>query len=285
MRKYSGGDDFSDANTIIAQFAFLILILIIFIFAIYLGVAFLSYLMQPRSTVYLVYGMANGSAGLTINQDPTDANAITIWRSNNRDKGIEFTWGIWVIINDLASAVTAQQGVWQNIFNKGGNGTYHNGSISGSAYPNTIPGASINNAPGIYLNPKTNTLRIMMDIIGNNTTQVGPSYIDIDNIPFKKWFHIAIRLENTLLDVYINGVISGRIQLPNVPDQNYDNVYICYNGGFNGNISNLMYMTFAANVYQIQNIVNQGPNTTSYSDTSIYSTNDYLSTAWYAAKF
>lgn len=271
-RSYRGGDDFSDSNTIIAKMSFLILVLILFIVAVGLGIQLISYFLQPRATTYLVYGLQPGTTPKTITQDPSSSESITVWRSNNKNTGIEFTWHVWLNISDVGSSANS---VYQHIFNKGGNGSFNG--------PSNTPGAGINNAPGVYLSPNSNTIRILMDILGNNTTQTSPAFIDIDNVPLKKWFHLAIRLENTLLDVYVNGTISARLQLQNVPKQNYDNVYVCNNGGFSGQLSNLTYLSHAANVYEISKIVLKGPNTTSYDKTSSVTT-DYLSTAWYASK-
>jgi len=272
MAKYSGGDDFNDTNAMILKFSFLLLVLLIFIFSVYLGVLLVGYLLQPRSVTYVISGINEGGHYQKITQDPNDISSKTIWRSNNRDHGIEFTWSVWLYVDNLSG----KKDVYQCVFNKGGNGTYD---------PNAYtPGSAINNAPGVYIDPKTNTLRILMDIIGNNSTQTGPSYVNIDNFPLKKWFHVAIRLENTLLDVYINGTIAGRLQLPNVPNQNYDDIFVCPNGGFSGRISNLVYMSYAANIYQIQNLVAAGPNMTSTQSSNNYS-NNYLSNVWYTSKF
>ena len=33
----------------------------------------------------------------------------------------------------------------------------------------------------------------------------------VNDLPFKKWFHLAIRLENKIMDVYVNGEIVKRV--------------------------------------------------------------------------
>jgi hypothetical protein len=75
-----------------------------------------------------------------------------------------------------------------------------------------------------------------MDTVTNNN-----NYLDVTNIPLKKWFHLAIRIQNTVMDVYINGVITARKVLAEVPKQNYNNVNVGYNSGFSGQLSNLCY--------------------------------------------
>jgi hypothetical protein len=111
--------------------------------------------------------------------------------------------------------------------------------------------------------------------------------IEIDNIPIKKWVNVIIRLKNTILDVYINGTISGRLVLQNVPKQNYNNVYACQNGGFTGKLADLRYFARALSIFEINSVVSSGPNTTtSKLDISTVSkgTYSYLSNLWYASK-
>ena len=272
MARFKGGDDFTESNSIISKFAFLLLVLIAFMFLLSLGIRLLAYFLAPPTTTVLVSGMIAGNSSQIITQDPNDKNSITIWRSSNQTTGIEFTWMFWLNISKIGNGGSN----WQHIFNKGGNGNYTNNAF--------LAGAAISNAPGIYIHPSENTIRVLMDqevtSINNN-----PSYVDITNVPLKKWFHVAIRLENTMLDVYINGTISGRVQMSSLPRQNYDNVYICSGatGGFSGFLSSLIYLNYATDVFKINSIVSAGPNT--YSSQNLTLTNtDYLSNEWYNSK-
>ena len=213
---------------------------------------------------------------MQIKQDPKDSGAVTLLRSNNENMGIEFTWSVWLYITDLSgSTQTTGSPTYKHIFNKGDN-TYNTDGL-----------ASINNAPGVYLlNSNVPTLHIVMNNVASNKTNES---IDVDNLPLKKWFHVAIRLQNKNMDVYINGIITSRATFTNVPKQNYQDVYICQNGGFSGSLSNLRYYDSALNVFDINNIVLTGPNTkpSSLSDelssasTSGYT---YLSSSWYTTK-
>jgi len=89
-----------------------------------------------------------------------------------------------------------------------------------------------------------------------------------------------------MLDVYINGTISGRLSLPHVPKQNYNDINVCQGGGFSGNLSDLRYFDRALSVIEINNIYYWGPTLTS-GETPTGSTatgSNYLSTLWYASK-
>ena len=159
---------------------------------------------------------------------------------------------------------------YQHIFNKGDN-----------TYNSSTNLSSINNAPGVYLGPANNNLHIVMDTVNGSDTN---KTIDIDNIPIRKWVHVAIRMQNLVLDVYVNGVVSSRLILNNVPKQNYNDVYICQSGGFAGKLSNLRYLSYAMNVFEINNVVLGGPNLTVTDNTSKSSGYTYLSTSWYTSK-
>lgn len=297
----NASSEFSYSNTIIAKFAFLLLVIILFMFFINLGINLISYFTSPGSNPYIIRGMQTGTNPLQIPQNPSATGSISIMRSNNQSTGAEFTWSIWLNINDL---VSPNPSMYQHIFNKGDN-----------MYNKTTGVSSVNNAPGLYLgnggdtsNP-ANTLHIIMDTVGNSTsTNIGstttpangstigpnkstggfmnpaPAIIDVPNVPLRKWFHVAIRLENSILDVYINGTIDQRQILANVPKQNYYDIFACQNGGFQGELSDLRYFNSALNVFQINTIVSKGPNMNTSSQFKYSTTlNDYhyLSSLWY----
>jgi hypothetical protein len=257
---------FLQSNTIIAKFAFLILVLIIFVYLFSLGISFIKYMLSPPSNPYVVYGLIDGSVPITVPQDPALGNSVYIKRSNNRENGIEFTWTVWLLINDINNQSVSTVANYEHIFNKGNN-TYNADNI-----------ATVHNCPGMYLSTNDNTIRLIMDTINPNDAN---TVIDISNVPIRKWFHIAMRMKNTILDVYVNGVISTRLLLSNLPSQNYENMYLCQNGGFSGNLSNLRYYEYALNVFEINNIVNYGPNLTSANNTNGPPRYDYLSSKWY----
>ena len=102
----------------------------------------------------------------------------------------------------------------------------------------------------------------------------------------KKWFHIAFRLQNKVLDIYTNGSIVKRIAFDYIPKQNYDDVYLGQNGGFSGSISNLRYYDYALSAFELSNIVYWGPNLTASNLMTNSGKNfDFLGATWYQAKW
>jgi hypothetical protein len=254
---------FLQSNTIIAKFVFLIFAVLAFLFLLYLGIALIDYFTSPPVNPYLVKGMISGAFPMIIPQDPKASGYVQLQRSNNQTTGLEFTWSTWIFLNDLGTNTNQ----YQHIFNKGDT-NFNAQNVS-----------NVNNAPGLYLGPASNNLHIIMDttstIDKNNT-------IDISNIPIKKWVNVVIRMENTVLDVYINGVITSRLVFQSVPKQNYNDVNVCQKGGFSGNLSDLRYFNYALSVFDINSIVAAGPNTTMNSTAVKQNQNyTYLASSWY----
>lgn len=260
--------DFLNSNSIIAKFVFLILVVIVFLFLLNLGTKLIQYILKPSKNVYLINGLVQGNSSVTVSQNPKKTDSVIVHRSNNQSKGIEATWSLWLYINDISKKPNTKTETFSHIFNKG-NDVFDNKGI-----------ANVNNAPGLYISDSTNTIRVYMDSVTDNN-----NFLEITNVPLKKWFHVAIRIQNNILDVYINGTISARKILSDVPKQNYDDVHLCKNGGFKGSLSNLYYADHAMSVVAINNFMLKGPN---LKESSMVKTNigyySYLSNLWYSSK-
>uniref|UniRef100_A0A6C0KL10 LamG-like jellyroll fold domain-containing protein n=1 Tax=viral metagenome TaxID=1070528 RepID=A0A6C0KL10_9ZZZZ len=255
------------SNSMIAKFAFLILIVIIFMFLLSLGISLVSYFTLPSNDPYVVKGMIDGNFPLRISQDPNNSSAVPILKSNNQSSGAEFTWSTWIYLNDLGT-----DDKYRHIFTKG-DGIFDDKNMS-----------TVNNAPGLYLTPKKNELLVIMNTVSPENVN---ETIKIDNIPIKKWVNVMIRLQNIYLDVYINGTVTKRVVLKNVPKQNYNDVYVNQNGGFPGKLADLRYFSRALNIFEINTIMMGGPNTrtsTLYASQTSKGGYSYLSNMWYSSK-
>jgi len=264
----NGSQEFLNSNTLIAKFVFLLLVVIAFLLVVSVGMKIIAYFIQPSRTPYLVKGKVTGSSDLTISQTPNSNTDPIVFRSTNKNNGLELTWSVWLSIESLTTSSTK----YEHVFSKGNDEYKSSGDIGV---------ATVNNAPGVYLknNAGSPTLRVYMDTVSDNTT-----YVDISNVPLKKWFHVAVRIKNNIMDIYINGSVAQRYEFLAVPKQNYNDVLVGKNDGFKGSLSNLLYYDRALNVYEINNIILAGPNVSELptnvplSNLGYYS---YLSRSWY----
>jgi len=270
--------EFLESNSIIAKCAFVILVLILFMFILKLGIMLIGYFTQPSNNPYVVKGMTSGNVSATISQDPKNNDSILVKRSNNKSKGLEFSWSIWLFI----SGTPKDGGIYEHIFSKG------------DLNKNSL-GIFNTNGPGMYLVKDTTTptkanVRIIMDtaasITPDDSSFTPNTYVDVKNVPLNKWVNITFRVENKIMDVYVNGTISNRLVFDNVPLQTYNDIQLCQNGGFKGQLSNLRYFSYSLNIFEINTLVLGGPdlkpgqlasNINNISD----STFSYISNMWY----
>ena len=255
--------DLLDSDSLVLKIAFLLLVLFAFVVLLKLGVIVMGYIFKANASPHLINGTVDATQMLVYHQDPSKNDAITLYRSVNENDGIEFTWSVWIYIDNLQYL----EGQYRHIFHKG------NGNLESSGL------ISPNNAPGLYIAPDTNSLVVVM-----NTFNVINEEITVPNIPLNKWVNVIIRCQNTVLDVYINGTITRSLQLNSVPKQNYGNVFVAMNGGFDGYISNLWYHNYALGTAAIQNIVRKGPNTNMINSSGSGmndTTYNYLSLRWF----
>ena len=286
----TGTKDFLNSNSLIAKISFVILIIICFVILFNIGYWLISLILSPSKTPLLVDGMKDAKVPLMIPQALNQKNAKPIYRSDNQYNGLEFTWSTWIYINDPTYGKSSK-----NIFVKGSRANV--GSKQEFA----------TNSPGVYLtysdgltnvdpdsyhnninstNSVTMSLKIIMDIFPYTDPIASQvlynQIIYIENIPIKKWVNLIIRCSSqNIVDVFINGTLVQRVKLYNTVKQNYDNVYISQNEGFDGFISNLKYYNYSIGTFEINQIVSTGPNLKIDKDNNLRESNPYyLSTKW-----
>ena len=252
--------EFWQSNSMVAKFAFLLLVLILSLVALRIGVGIINSILAPSSNPYMVKGMKNARKMHVITQDPKLKGSKPILRSVDEDKGIEFSWSCWIFIDDIHY----RSSQYRHIFHKGNDQIKPNGMN----FPN--------NAPGLYIAPNSNNLVVVM-----NTFKKIKEEIIVEDVPINKWINVIIRCENKNLDVYINGNLIKRYKLYSVPKQNYGDVYVSMNGGFSGYLSNLRYYNEGIGLREIQSIVADGPNLDISDESDIKNSNPpYLSLKW-----
>ena len=271
--------EFLDSNSLLAKLAFIVLVLIAFMILLKFMMSLVGYFVSPSSNPYIIQGKMSGSDTSVITQDPGLSTTIEISKSNDRTSGMEYTWTSWLYLDPKDSETDMSR----NIFVKG---------VFGN---DTTDKYAITNGPGMYVIQQSLSgtyhfnLMVIVDVIGGvgivkGDTTSGREAVQIENLPIKKWVHVAVRLSNMLLDVYINGTIAQRHNMSNLPKQNSSDIIVCGKNGFNGSLSDLRYFSYALNVFELNNIVMGGPTLTSSSKsrtTGASGNYTYLSNQWY----
>ena len=128
----AGTKEFLESNSLVAKVAFLILIVILFVMLLRLGTSLLTWIFEPSNTPKLVKGMKDARIMSVVSQDPAAPGSKPVLRSNDQTDGIEFTYSVWMFIDDLEY----KKGSYRHVFHK------CNDSISndGRVQPNNGPG-------------------------------------------------------------------------------------------------------------------------------------------------
>ena len=295
-----GLKEFMESNSLVAKFAFILMVFIVFSVSVKVAIIGLSYLMLPTNSPYVLDGTANTEdLEMVITQDPAKKESIFISRSMNEDGGLEYTWSAWFLIKDVPIA----ERKYSRIFSKGGEGTKLNkpGDMSDGIY---FP----NNAPGLYIrysgditttNPdrtdegKNVSLIALVDVSGKNDSSTDKKLnlherLIATDIPIKNWVNAVIRVTNNVIDLYINGRLAQRRKTAGIPLQNYGSIYIGEDKGnnrFNGYISTIQYFNYSIGANKIKSIVDEGPNmkmiTNTGGEAEEKGAGSYLSNIWY----
>jgi len=243
---------------------FLTIVILVIVFIISLNVLMgIINALSKKNEVYVVKGITPGNIPLYIPVNPAVNGSVPIDRSNNKT-GIEFSWSVWLNIADVPTTNT-----YQHVFSKG-----EGVQVNGKVFPN--------NSPGLYITQTDNqcNLVVVMNTFDNSTIS---DEVFIPNIPLNKWVNVIIRVMRNNLDVYLNGSLVKSHELSGVPRQNYGDVNVALDSGFNGYLSNLMYYSYGVAPGKIAAISNQGPSLTVSSKMNVLQvTNSYLSTKWYS---
>lgn len=258
--------DFVSSNSLISKVAFTLLVMFIFFLLLKFSITFIPKLFKESNSPFIFNGTIEGSHSVVIPQDPKHDNAIPILRSVNEKNGIEFSWSLWMFLDDNA---VSSENTNIHIFHKGDSHKIASGDLHKIA------------APGLYLDGQNNNLLVTMNT--HNTSDL--EKIPIFGVPMNKWVNVIIRVKNRRVDVYINGTIKRSVELDGVPKQNYGEIFIAQNTSPSlqgSKLSNLRYHDHALNVSDIQKLVQRGPNRKLVTSSAMTdNSSSYLAFDWY----
>jgi hypothetical protein len=199
--------------------------------------------------------------------------------SDNERTGAEFTYSFFLWINP--NSFKEHDGLL-HIFHKG--------------HPNPFPLMG----PGVFLKNNENKLRVYM-----NSSKTWNNYIDVENIPVKKWVHICIIARNNAVEIYINGNIAKKLNMEGgTLYQNFGNLYLFKSnsmpsissptvpsagsepfdikGTYSGSLSNLYYFSYALSYTEIQSVIAEGPS--AKTETRNEDAPPYLADNWWVSQ-
>lgn len=184
-------------------------------------------------------------------QDPNHNNPITLYRSKN-EQGIEYTYSVWLYIDGSTwGKKTDNKKSWSHVFHKGPKIK----SIP-KRQPDLPPHKLMDiQCPGLWISPVDNTLRLCV-----NTFKTNIEYLEVSNIPIKKWVLFTYTQSNFTTNIYINGRLKATRNLESLPRQNYYDLYVTEQGGFKGYLSNMRYWNFVLKPTNIYDLAAKGPN-------------------------
>lgn len=211
-----------------------------------------NYRRYQKGSPYVIDGMKDARRRFVANQNPSKEGNIHLPRSRNELGGIEFSYSTWMFIDNYNYNI----GKWKHVFHKGNE----------SSWPLR--------APGVWLNPDKNAIRVYM-----NSYKEISEYVDVENIPIGKWFNLILVLKDRNMDVYINGNLKRSLKLQGIPKQNYGDLYVNAFGGYSGQISRLRYYDYALNYAEISSILKIGPSMKPCDDSS--EKPPYLTANWW----
>ena len=172
-------------------------------------------------------------------------NRVRLPLSLNEPEGITFSYSMWLLVKDF----TTGYGTERVILKKG------------------------DNCPGIYLDSTSNALSVRVKTYGITDT------ILISNIPALKWLHLGVVVNQTSVDIYINGTLRQHHTLNQLPDQNDDPVEI--GGNWNGVVGNVVYYPRSLSYGELNALASAEP--PPYSD-QIIGKNNYFDITWYIGR-
>lgn len=216
----------------------------------------ISNTLQSRYLEVLPYTLSSEDKKLVIQQDiKKDPNAKPILMSENERTGIEFAYSfyLYVLEQTFQDPVPSSNSL-KCVFYKG---------YDDKPWPLL--------APGVFMLGSTNTMRIIF-----NSYDKAYNYVDIENIPVKKYVHVVLNFKKLGLEVYINGRLAKKLNFNDtLPYVNYGNLVlfnpkvqsvtistsqsVTFNGSISGRVSNIVYTRYALSYNEIQNFLNKGP--------------------------
>jgi len=244
------------------------------------GIYTASKTMSTRFQHLMNYTANADEKALVIHQDSSKyADAKQILPSNNEPSGSEFAYSFYLYVN--STTFDTGSDVLHHVWHKG----------YGCVWP--LMG------PGVFIKGSTNAMRVVM-----NTYENPYAFVDVANIPIRKWFHVVLNCRKGGLEVHINGNLVNKLRFENtLPYINYQDIILFsganftlnsqtpalngktlqVNGAFKGMMSEFIYTRYAISFTEIQTLYHAGPS--KQRKTSAQELPPYLADTWWTSSY
>lgn len=236
--------------------------------------------MNNRYNVLMDYTAPSDDKALVVHQNLAKyPDAKPILFSENEPSGTEFAYSFFLFINPTTFT---GENVLYHVWHKG----------YGCVWP--LMG------PGVFVRGDTNALRIVMNTYENPYT-----FVDVTNIPVRKWFHVVLNCHKKGLEVHINGNLTNKIRFDHtLPYLNYEDIILfssanytlqpttvvalkgqalTVQGAFKGYLSEFVYTRYALSFTEIQSLLNAGPS--KKIKTAAMELPPYLADSWWTTDY
>jgi hypothetical protein len=131
--------------------------------------------------------------------------------------------------------------------------------------------------PGLFLDATSNAMILKVDTFGDTES------IDVPNLPARKWIHFVVVVDQTSINLYIDGVLRKYYNLKSLPRQNEASVLVAAQGGWAGQIGSLTYHRYAVQQGEVSTLMAVAP----YEDStkSKIPLPPYFDNTWYIGRF
>jgi hypothetical protein len=157
-------------------------------------------------------------------------SSVTLPTSINQSQGLTFSYAAWIRVDDFSY----RYGQEKVVFIKG-------------------PTDLSSMCPGVFLDGNTNALLVKVDTFGIREV------VTVPNLSAKKWFHLAIAVDQDSIDVYINGILHTHHSIAQLPRQNPSSVHVGVGGGFDGKVSSLNYYNYFLKESDVTSVMGSPP--------------------------
>lgn len=238
-------DFINDDSVAMEIFLGILICFVIYVFVYIVQLLIYKVKSNKNDSPVILSGLVDAQHAHEVKQDPNDSASKTLFRSVN-ENGIEYTYSMWLFINGTTWEKNTTR--WKHVMHKGPriDQMYDSGDE-----PHKLVEIQ---SPGLWIHPNSNTLRLYV-----NTYDSNQEYVEISNLPVKKWIHFTYTQSNFTSNVYINGHLKTTHTLATLPRQNYYNLWLTQDGGFNGYLSTTQYFNYVLSPGMINDMSNKGP--------------------------